>query len=70
MKRSLCFTRQASFGVCCASVESSCARDIEKIERVQRKALRIPIGFDKLEYENRFKRFSLTTMNDMRLRGD
>ena len=41
--------------------------NIDKIERVQRKASRIPIRFDKLEYEDRFKRFIL---KDKLLRGD
>jgi len=44
--------------------------DIDKIERVQRRATRIPTGFDKLEYEDRFKRLSLTTLQDRRMRGD
>ena len=45
-------------------------RDIDKIERVQRRATRIPTGFDKLEYEDRLKRLSLTTLQDRRMRGD
>jgi hypothetical protein len=44
--------------------------DIERIERVQRRATRIPFGFDKLEYEERLKRLRLTTLKDRRLRGD
>ena len=35
--------------------------DIDKIERVQRRVTRIPTGFEKLEYEDRLKRLSLTT---------
>ena len=41
-----------------------------KIERVQRRATRIPFRFAKLQYEERIKRFSLTTLKDRRLRGD
>ena len=37
--------------------------DIDKTERVQRRATRIPIGFEKLEYEERLKRFSVTILN-------
>ena len=44
--------------------------DIEKIERVQRRATRVPTGFEKLEYEDRLKRLSLTTLQDRRMRGD
>ena len=44
--------------------------DIEKIERVQRRATRIPTGIEKLEYDNRLKRLSLTTLQDRRIRGD
>ena len=44
--------------------------DIDKIERVQRKATRIPFGFAKLQYEDSLKRFSLTTLKYRRLRGD
>ena len=43
---------------------------IDKIERVQRRATRIPTGFDKLEYEDRLKRLSLTTLQDRRMRGN
>ena len=44
-------------------------RDIDQIERVQRRATRIQLGFAKL-YEERLKRFSMTTLKDRRLRGD
>ena len=44
--------------------------DIERIEKVQRRATRIPFRFDKLEYEERLKRLRLTTLKDRRLRGD
>ena len=38
--------------------------DIDKIERVQRRVTRIPTGFEKLEYEDRLKRLSSTTLQD------
>ena len=44
--------------------------DIEKIERVRRRATRIPTGFEKLEYEQRLKRLNLTTLKERRLRDD
>jgi hypothetical protein len=44
--------------------------DIDRIERVQRRATRIPFGFEILEYEERLKRFNLTTLKDRRVRGD
>ena len=45
-------------------------RYIEKIKRVQRRATRIPTGFEKFDYEARLKRLSLTTLQDRRIRGD
>ena len=44
--------------------------DIDKIERVQRRATRIPTGFEKFEYEDRLKKLSMTTLKDRRIRGD
>ena len=44
--------------------------EIDKIERVQRRATRIPFGFEKLVYEERLKRLCLTSLKDRRLRGD
>ena len=44
--------------------------DIDIIKRVQRTATRIQTGFEKIEYEERFKRLQLATLKDMRLRGD
>ena len=43
--------------------------DIYRIDRVQIRATRIFFGFDKLEYAERLKRFSLTALNDQLLRG-
>ena len=44
--------------------------DIDKIERVQRRATRIPTGFKKFENEDRLKKLSMTTLKDRRIRGD
>ena len=41
-----------------------------KIESVQRRATRISTGFEKLEYEKRFKILNLNTLKDGRLRGN
>ena len=43
---------------------------IEKFERVQRRATRIPFSFEKLVYEERLKRLCLTSLKDRGLRGD
>ena len=45
-------------------------RDIEKIERVQRRATRIPTGFGKVGYDERLRRLSLTILKEIRLLGD
>ena len=65
MERSLFFPRKNILRVCCASIDPRLQGDIDKIERVQRRATRIPFGF-----EERLKRFSLTTLTDRRLRAD
>ena len=44
--------------------------EIDKIERVHRRATIFPTGFEKLEYEERLRRLSLTTLQDRRMRGD
>ena len=44
--------------------------DIGKIERVQRRATMIPTGFVRLEYEERFKRLRLTTLQNRRMKCD
>ena len=44
--------------------------DIDKIEIVQRRATRIPFGFEKFEYEERLKIFSLTRSKNRRVRGE
>ena len=44
--------------------------DIDKIERVVRRATRILAVFEKFEYENRLKRLSMTTLQDSKMRGD
>ena len=43
---------------------------IDKIERVQRRANRIPTDFERLENEEILKRLSLTTLQNRRMRGD
>jgi hypothetical protein len=45
-------------------------RDIDKIERVQRRAIGIPTVFEKLEHEDRLKTLSLTTLQDLIIKGD
>ena len=37
---------------------------------LQRSATGIPTGFEKFEYEERFKKLSMTTLNDRTRRGD
>ena len=44
--------------------------DIDKIERVQRRGTIISTSFEKLEYEERLRRLSLTTLQERRMRGD
>ena len=44
--------------------------DIDQIEKVQRRALRLINGFDEISYEERLKRTKLTTLECRRLRGD
>ena len=48
----------------------TCKETLKKLRESKKSAYRIPIGSDKLKYEDRVKRFSLTTLNDWRLRGD
>ena len=45
--KKICFASKAAFGVCSASLESPLG-EIDQIESVQRKAISIPIGFEKL----------------------
>ena len=44
--------------------------DIEVLEKIQRKATRIPTELRDLEYEDRLKRWGLTTLEKRRVRGD
>ena len=44
--------------------------EIDKIESIQRKAIRIPIDFEKLENEEILKILCLTSLKDKRLRDD
>ena len=70
MERSIRFSSKATLGVCIASLESIFAMRHRKYERVQRRATRIPTGFEKFEYEDRLKKLSITTLKDRRIRGD
>ena len=44
--------------------------DIDKIEKVQRWATKIPTDFEKFEYEDRLKKQSVTTLKNRRKKGD
>ena len=44
--------------------------DIEKLELVQRRALKIPEGFENLSYSERLRRLKLSSLKDRRTRGD
>ena len=70
MERSIRFSGKATLGVCGARLELHLEGDIDIIERLQRRETRIPTGFEKLEYEGRLKRLSLTTLQVRRMRGD
>ena len=42
--------------------------DIEKLELVQRRALKIPEGFESLSYSEGLRRLNLTSLKDRRTR--
>jgi len=44
--------------------------DIDKLEKVQRRATRLIAGYKKLSYRERLHRLGLTTLEQRRLRGD
>lgn len=44
--------------------------DIETLERVQRRATKIPLKMKNLPYEERLRRWNLTSLKDRRTRGD
>ena len=44
--------------------------DIDKLELVQRRTLKIPEGFEDLSYSERPGRLNLTSLKDRQLRGD
>ena len=43
--------------------------DIEKLELVQRRSLKIPEGFENFSYSERLRRLNLTLLKDRRIRG-
>lgn len=45
-------------------------KDINMLEKVQRRATKLPMGFKKLEYEERLQRLKLLTLRQRRERGD
>ena len=45
-------------------------RDVERLESVQRRATRVPVGMRGLQYEERLPRMDLTTLGERRHRGD
>ena len=45
-------------------------RDVECLEKVQRRATKLVKGFKKLGYEDRLRKLNLTSLVDRRLRGD
>ena len=44
--------------------------DIDILERIQRKAIRIPASMRGFEYEDRLKKWGLTTLEERRKKGD
>ena len=44
--------------------------DIEALERIQRKATKVPASMHFLSYEERLERWDLTTLEERRMRGD
>ena len=45
-------------------------KDIDTLDRIQRKSTKIISGLRELSYEERLKECGLTTLETMRLRGD
>ena len=55
---------------CIQSYSPWLKKDIEELERVQRRATKMVAGFHKLKYHERLKRLNLTTLEKRRTRGD
>jgi ribonucleases P/MRP protein subunit RPP40 len=56
---------------CCIQVRSPhLAKDIQLLERVQRKSTKLVRGFHKLSYKDCLRRLGLTTLEERRNRGD
>ena len=54
-----------------ASVWNPCAKkDIKSLEKVQRRVTKFPANMKNLKYEERLRRFNLTTLVERRERGD
>jgi len=55
---------------CRTSYRSSLKKDINILERVQKRATKMINGFYEIKYETRFTKLGLTTLETRRLRGD
>ena len=71
MEETVCIDGEASFRICSSSVVSLLEKDIVELEKVQKRALRIPqeLRFSG-SYEYCLERMGLTSLEDRRKRGD